>query len=50
MLIKVLLGAGPRALGAGGVLDRCGSWSLGVHCLDEGMSKEAITNQLGEAG
>lgn len=48
--IKCLLGGSRRALGERGEQDNCGPWSLGMHCSEEGMSKETITSQLGEAG
>lgn len=36
--------------GQGGERDKCGPWPLRMHCQEEGMHKETVINQLGEAG
>lgn len=40
----------PGHWGEGGEKNRCGSWPPGMHCRQEGMSKETPINQLREAG
>lgn len=47
---SVSLAPGPGCWREGGEGDRCGPWPLRMHCQEEGMHKETVTNQLDEAG